>query len=212
MPITRQQYSRTATRSARDAMALALTRHLESLQFQLSGATFQLATVFSEWPAYLDRYVPPCACVLPNEWRYSDWAFTPKLLEDTWEVPGEPGFGLYKLSEIETDFEISLRTNNPAERDAMINGIEESFVAANVLMDEAQGPRYGIILPLPEYYGLAARFALQSARVIDDEERTMREQRDAVLTISSQAPQVRVGPVFPLNLKIRLTIDGEERS
>ena len=212
MPITLEQYSRTAVRSARDAMALALRHHLEGLVFKLAGGTFKLATVFDEWPAYLDRYVPPCACVLPNEWRYADWSFTPKLLEDTWEVSGEPGFGLYKLSEIETDFEISLRTNNPAERDALIEGIEESFVAPRVLMDDAQGPRYGLILQLPEYYGLAARFALQSARVIDDEERTMREQRDAVLTVSSQAPQVRVGPVYPLNLKIRLSIDGEERS
>jgi hypothetical protein len=32
----------------------------------------------------------------------------------------------------------------------------------------------------------------------------MREQRDAIFTISAQAPQVTVGPVFPLNLTVRL--------
>lgn len=193
-------------------MALALARHLEDQRFYLSTGVFTFAAVFDEWPSYLDRFVPPSACVLPGAWQYTDWSMTPRLLEDTWEVQGEPGFGLYKLSETEVEFEISMRSSNAAERDAIILGLEESFKAPGLLMDEQQGPRYGIMLPLPEYYGLDARFALQGARVIDDEERAMRENRDAVMTISGQAPQVAVGPVFPLNLRIRLEVDGNERT
>lgn len=193
-------------------MALAMRRHLEGLQFFNANGSFQFAQVFEEWPSYIDRYVPPSACVLPGEWKYSDWAYTEHLLEDTWEVRGEPGFGLYKLAEIECDLEISLRTNSIAEREVIVLGIEESFMANGLLMNDAAGPRYGILLPMPEYYGLSARFALTDARVIDDEERSMREQRDAVLVISGQAPHVKVGPVFPLKLRIRLEVDDVERT
>jgi hypothetical protein len=204
MPITRDQYSRAATRDVRAAMALALARHLKGLTFFNAGAPYGFAQVFDEWPSYVDRYVPPSACVLPTGWKYGDWAFTPTLLEDTWEIAGEPGFGLYKLSEIEVDMEVSIRTDHVVMREQVVLGVEESFVDSGLLMTEISG-RYGLILPLPEYYGLSARFALSAARVIDDEDKAMREQRNAVFTISAQAPQVRVGAVYPLNLKV--TVD-----
>lgn len=203
MAITREQYSRKATRDARGAMALALARHLAGLKF-FNPAMFQFVRVFAEWPSQLDRYIPPSAVVLPSAWKYADWAFTPHLLEDTWENPGEAGFGLYKLSEIEVELEVSVRTNHVSEREAVILGVEESFVDPELLMSEKYGGRYGLLLDLPEYYNLTARFALQSARVIDDEDRAMREQRDAVFVISAQAPQVRVGPVNPLRLTVRV--------
>jgi hypothetical protein len=185
-------------------MGLALRRHLEVLQFQNAGAIFGFNEVFDEWPSYIQRYVPPAACVLPGSWEYGDWSFTPTLLEDTWEVRGEPGFGLYKLSELSANFEVSIRANSNAERSSLIQGIEESFVAPRLLMDDPAGARYGVFLPLPEYYGLEARFALLSARNMDTEDSALREHRDAVFVVSGQAPQVRVGPVFPLNLTIQL--------
>lgn len=208
------QYSRTASLNARAALALALRRHLEGLSFSLVGGAFTLAQVFDDWPSYQSRLVPPSACVLPGSWRYADWAFTPHLLEDTVEpacVPGvgmsTPGFGLYKTAELECDFEVSVHSNTVAERDAVVLGIEDAFVAPTVLMNEQRGPRYGILLDLPEYYALQGRFALQSARVIDNEETAMRESRDAVIVISCQAPKVQVGPVFPLRLKITLDVE-----
>jgi hypothetical protein len=131
------------------------------------------------------------------------------LLEDTVEprtLDGrmtESGFGLYKLSEIEVNLEVSIRAASVTERDAIVLGLEEIFRAPQLLMNEQTGPRYGVLLPLPTYYGVEARFALQSARVLDDEDRAMREQRDAILTISGQAPQVTVGPASPLNMTVR---------
>jgi hypothetical protein len=194
-------------------MALAFSRHLESLQFSHAGGAFQLSEVFDDWPSYTSRLIPPSACILPGTWRYADWAFTPKLLEDTAEpaittdgMPG-PGFALEKTAEMEAELEISIHSNNVAERDAVLLGIEDALVSPSGLMSEAAGPRYGILLPLPEYYALEGRFALQSARVIDDEERAMREQRDAVVTVSCQASKVQVVPVFPLRLSIRLAVE-----
>lgn len=206
MPITQSQYSRTAIMDVRSAMAVALQRHLENLVFSKPGnPAYRFSEVHDTWPSYLQRYVPPSACILPGEWTYGDALFTPHLLEDTWEVAGEPGFGLYKLSELETDFQISFRTDEVAERAGILRGIEESFRAPRLLMDDAQGPRFGLLLDMPEYYALKGRFALKSARLIDDEERAVREQRDAVVVINAQAPQVTVGPVYPLNLKIQIT-------
>lgn len=202
MPISQAQYSRRASRDVRSAIAAAIARHLEAITFFNSGGAFRLAAVFDEWPSYLDRYVAPSACVLPSSWRYVDALMTPTLMEDTWEVKGEPGFGLYKLSEVDLELEVSMRTSNVVEREQLILGIEESFQAPGLLMNEASGPRYGLILPLPDYYGLTARVSLMDFRVIDDEERAHREQRDAVVRVSAQAAQVKVGPVFPLGLTI----------
>ncbi len=206
MPIVKEQFSRRATRDLRSSMALALRRHLEGLDF-FNPSLFRFAEVYEEWPSYTSRYVPPAACVLPSSWKYADWSFSPKLLEDTWENTGEQGFALYKLSEVEVEFEVSLRTNSVGERAAIVLGVEESFVAPDVLMDDAAGARYGLILDLPEYYGLSARFALMAGRVIDDEDRAMREHRDAILTISAQAPQAKVAKVSPLSLNLGVRVE-----
>src|SRR3989442_10911186 len=110
--MTIDQFSRKATRSNREAMALALRRHLETQSFTLAGGAFTFAQVFDDWPTYISRLVPPSACVLPGSWRYGDWSFSPKLLEDTVEPPvtvdgmAGSGFGLYKTAEVECDLEI----------------------------------------------------------------------------------------------------------
>ena len=202
------QYSRTATLDLRSAMALSLARFLRDKVFFNPGQ-FQFAQVFEDWPSYLKRFVSPSACVLPGSWIYADALMTPHLLEKTVEPMNEAGemlaegFGLYKLSEMEVTLEVSLRASSVAERSSIILGLEDKFRAPRLLMDDAAGPRYGIIVEMPEYYGMCARFALQSARVVDDEDRAMREQRDAVFVISGQAPQVTVGPVAPLSVVIR---------
>jgi hypothetical protein len=198
----KEHYGRTATRDVRSAAALALRDHLATLTFVNGGAPFCFAEVFEEWPAYLDRYVPPSACVLPGAWKYGDSNFTPTLLEDTWEPEGESGWGLYKTAELEVDFEVVVGATSPSEREAIVLGVEDAFQAPGLLMDEAQGPRNAIILPLSAYYGLSARFALLSARVIDSEEQAMRERREAIFTIQVQAPKVKLGPVHPLALKL----------
>ena len=195
--MTRAEYPRKATRDVRNAAALALSRHLMGLTWE--GTEHQRFTeVFDEWPAFLNRYQPPAACVLPATWTYGSWEYT--LLEDTWEPKGLPGFGLYKTNELECEMEVSIRTTSAAEREVIVLALEDAFQDPQMLMSQKRGPRNSIILPMPEYYGLTARFSLQRGRTIDDPDSAMRERRDAVLTVSVQASKVKVGPVYPMAL------------
>ena len=195
--MTRAEYPRKATRDVRNAAALALSRHLMGLTWE--GTEHQRFTeVFDEWPAFLNRYQPPAACVLPATWTYGSWEYT--LLEDTWEPKGLPGFGLYKTNELECEMEVSIRTTSAAEREVIVLALEDAFQDPQMLMSQKRGPRNSIILPMPEYYGLPARFSLQRGRTIDDPDSAMRERRDAVLTVSVQASKVKVGPVYPMAL------------
>jgi len=195
--MTRAEYPRKATRDVRNAAALALSRHLMGLTWE--GTEHQRFTeVFDEWPAFLNRYQPPAACVLPATWTYGSWEYT--LLEETWEPKGLPGFGLYKTNELECEMEVSIRTTSAAEREVIVLALEDAFQDPQMLMSQKRGPRNSIILPMPEYYGLTARFSLQRGRTIDDPDSAMRERRDAVLTVSVQASKVKVGPVYPMAL------------
>jgi len=197
--MTRADYSKKATRDVRNAAALALARHLATLTFE--GTEHQRFTeVFDEWPAYLNRYRPPAACVLPAGWKYGDWSFTPTLLEDTWEPKGQQGFGLYKTAELECEMEVSLRTTSTAEREVIVLAIEDAFQDPQMLMSQTKGPRNSIILPIPEYYGQTARFSLLRGRTVDDPDSAMRERRDAVMTVSVQASKLKLGPVYPMAL------------
>lgn len=205
--LARGQYSKSQTMSARRAMQTALARHIKDLRLP-NGRGF--TQVFTDWPAYEGKYVPPTAVVMPAAgWKYADWSTSPTLLEDTAE-PIDPttgqiigaGWGLYKLAEIEMDLEITFSAQDNVLRDEVLAFLEEQFVAPDVLMDEINGPRYGIIVHMPEYFGLSCRFALSEGRVIDDEGTAMRDKREAVLTISAQAPHVKVGPVKPLILTV----------
>jgi hypothetical protein len=208
MPIVREQYSRSQRLDVKQAMATAIANYLRSLRFpRASGGEFAFAQVFEEWPDYEQRFVPPSACVLPTPTLYAPARLTPTLMEDTWEIRGEPGFGLYKLADIEADFEINVRAPSGAERSDIIAGIEQAWVAADLLMDHSSGARYGIELAMPEYWGLCATFALLSARVLDNEDMAMKAHREAVLTLSGVAPQVKLGPVRPMNMNIRLRVN-----
>ena len=196
MPLA--QFSRTASLDARNALAMALRRHIEALTFAGSQAQ-QFAEVFEEWPSFNDSEALPAACVLPGEFKYGDAHMTPRLLEDTWEPKGMPGWALLKTAELMCEFQLVLRTNLPAERPVLMRAIEESF-------QNDTDQRYGIIVDLPEYYQLTGRFVLLSGSVIDNEDTAMREKRDAAFTISATAPKVQVVPVWPMALSISKTL------
>lgn len=198
MPI--EKYSRTATRDVRDAMAMALRRLIEGLVFPGSQAQ-RFAEVFDEWPSFLENQECPAACILPGEFRYSDAYFTPRLLEETWEPKGMPGWALNKTAELQTDFQLGVRTNLIAERAIIMRAVEEAFQHGTDL-------RYGVILPLPDYYQLSARFVLTGGSVIDNEDTAMREKRDAAFTISAYAPKVQVVPIWPMSLSISKRVGG----
>jgi hypothetical protein len=196
--ISQDEYPRKATQDVRGAMATTLANYISGLEFDPGDGSpqYRFAEVFDDWPSFLDRIVMPSACVLPNSWQYGAALLTPVLIEDTWFPQHEPGWGLWKTSEAEVDFELSLRTSNVSERHRLLLGIEAAF-------QDTRREANRIVLDMPSYYGLPVRYSLRAARLIDAEDPAMREQRDAILTISAQADAVALRPVFPLSITIK---------
>lgn len=207
MAIAPAGYSRSQTLDVRAAMAHALARRLTEATFDRpDGGIIKFANVFTDWPSFTDRYISPSACILPTGWAYDAARLTPSLIEETWEPKGKPGFGLYRTADINTNFDIIIRAASDRERSDVLIGVENLWTSDNGLMDDA-GARYGLVVDMPEYWSVCAGFALLSARVIDDEDRAMREHREAILTVTGQAPQVKLGPVRPMRLTVRLDPD-----
>lgn len=206
----RAQFSRTQTLDLRLSLAAALAEHLRGMTFNAGGRALQFARVYDEWPAWQNDFVSPAAVVLPDEeLTYADARLTPTLLEETWEPQdstGKPiglaGWGLYQLADGEVDLSVNVRAPTPGERTAIVRGIEEAFVSPNATGDYREGARYGILLPLPTYYGLAGRFSLQMLRELDDADTVARKQREVIFVVRAQAPQVKVGVVQPFKLRI----------
>jgi len=196
--ISPEEYPSRATQDVRGAMATTLANYIAGLEFDPGDGSpwYNFAEVFDDWPSFLDRIVMPSACVLPNSWKYGDALLTPVLIEDTWFPKHEPGWGLWKTAEVEVDFELSLRTSNVTERHRLLLGIEDAF-------QDTRHEANRIVLSMPSYYGLGVRFSLRSAQLIDSEDPAMREQRDAILTISAQADKVALRPVFPMSITIK---------
>lgn len=206
--ISRSLYSRKQTLDVRSAMARALVTRLRALEVLLpEGGTTKFGAVYETWPDPEDAYVAPCtATVLPSPYPFEASQLTPALLEETWEPQGLPGFGLYKLAEVVADFEILIRCPTAEERRVFLAAMETAWVEPGLLMDSVNGPRYGIVLPMPEYWSVCAVFSQKSLRILDDEDRAMREHREAVLTVTGQAPQVKLDRVQPMKLSIRQSV------
>lgn len=205
--ITRAQYSRKQRRSLRFALAGALQQLLVDTDFYTPDGTItHLSQVFDEWPSPEDNYTTPAACVLPGQGTYEDAGYTPTLLEETWEPKGQPGLGLYKTAELVVPYEIQVRAPTGAERDVIIMGLEDLWVAKGVLMDHAQGARYGILIDMPDYWGVTASFSLMYVRTMDDPDAAMRNHREAVVGVTARADHVKLGPVQPMKLTVRTVI------
>ena len=185
----------------RSAMANALRKLIEDLQFEGSQAS-EFAEVYDEWPSFNESGVFPAACVMPGDFKYTDSYLTPRLLEETWEPVGRPGWGLFKTAELQCDFQLMVRTNLIAERPILMRAVEDAF-------QDGMASRYGRLAPMPSYYDLMTRFVLTSGSVMDNEDSAMREKRDAVFTITAYAPKVQVMPVWPMALEIQKSVIDE---
>jgi hypothetical protein len=206
--LPREAYSRKQTTDLETAMATALVAYLGGLSFPGPGGgpPIQLLQVFEEWAGFNDGDVPMAACVLPDgEIVYAPGQGTPTLLEDTWEPQGQAGWGLYRLSEATREFKVVARAPTGAERNAIKAGVETAFVDPQVLM-RPSGARYGILLDLPDYFGLRARFTITSSRKLDDGTNAISNIQEAEFTIRAEAPHVVVGPVQPLVLRTTVTV------
>jgi len=206
---TIELFPRVAIMDVRDAMALSLRRLVEGIRFKGAQGTDRFAAVHDDWPSFNEKYTPPAACVLPGDFKYLDWATSPTLMEETWWPNGLPGWGLYKVAEVQTEFQLVIRTNLVGERQVIMHAVEDAFQSTQMLMDHRRGAMYGLFQPMPEYYSLQARFALLGGSVLDSEDKAMREQREAAFTVSATAAKVQVGSVYPLANQILVRVNGE---
>jgi hypothetical protein len=207
------QYSRKKTRDLRSAMAMAIRTLLEGIEFTSGTGPIRFRKVFEEWPTYDDKFVTPSACVLPGQAPFAPSRIEPTLIESTVEPPLtkdgdmlEPGFGLWAVAEIDAMFEIQVRAPSRPERQAVVGALEDLWQETGIASD-GKGPRRALLLAMPEYYGLDARFSLQSARLLDDEDRALRNYREAIISLSGQARQVVLRAVRPLKFSFRLDPD-----
>ena len=203
------QYSKSASMDVRDACALALSRVIKCIDRQIAGERVKFNHVFDEWADFEDKVDPPTACVLPPpEWTYDDTGQVRLLESDTIEtlagtVPaGEPpSFGLYKTAEMLDRFTLAIRCGSTAQRSLYKLAVEEVFQTRHLTMDP-DGEKYGLKLPLPEYWGVTARVSLLAGANTDNEDLAARNQREASFTISMQAPKVQLGAVWPMDFTI----------
>lgn len=200
----RELYSRRQTLDLRLAMAEALATHLGALTFHAGSRDFGFDRVFDSWPSDTDWQALPAACVLPDEKvAYSNERLTPTLLEETWEPAGRPGLGLYQVADAECDLMLTVRASTPGERSAVVAGVEEALFEPRVTGNYEQGRRSGIVLPMPAYWSLPARYRVVESRVLDDAESAQKNWNDATFLVRAQAPQVRLDKVVPFQLRIR---------
>ncbi len=210
--MTREKFSRKQTLDLQTAMATAIAGVLRPAEFPgpVGKGKIKFRKVFAEWPTSVDGNVTLAACVLSNDTiKYAPALLTPKLLEDTWEPKGGLGLGLYKVSEGECDFHVELRAPSKPERSALVAGVEQLFFAAGVLNTNPQGARYGVMVPMPEYWGLNVRLSVQDKAMGDDAESAKTNRWEAVFLIRAQANHVRLDTVAPFKVRIIELVDGE---
>lgn len=225
---TAEQYSRSASVDLETAISLAVKAAISGT-FPGPGGKGKVAfsETFEDWATFEDNFVTPAAAVLPqDELLYGPSHLTPALLEDTWEPPGEAGFGLYELSEGSREVHVQIRSSNQQERNALKAGVEGAFVRPSVLMVPApvspassaqddltnkdSGVRYGLIVRVPEYWNLPVRLELLGSRKLDDSEHAARNQWEAEFRIAAQASHVVLRPVRPFRVKVRQLEVGDQ--
>jgi hypothetical protein len=203
------QYSRSATVDLETAISLAVVAAI-SRDYPGPGGkgTIRFAQLAEDWATFQDNFVSPGAVVLPgDELKYGPSHPTPALAEDTWEPQGEAGFGLFVLSEASREFELTIRSSNQQERNALKAGVEGAFVRPEVTMAPADGSepdaRYGIVQLVPEYWNLPVRLSLLGSRKLDDADLAAKNIWEANFRISAQANHVVLRPVQPFRVKIQ---------
>lgn len=210
MPVlSPDQFSRKQTTDLETALALATLKVIDRAYPGPGGVgLIKFEQMYEDWPSYEDADVVPAATVLPDApLIYGPSHPVPRLLEDTWEKPGEPGLGLYELCEATREFDIQIRGSTTAERNALLAGLESIFVDDALLIAPKMGARYGVIVPLPEYWGLSARLVRLQSVKLDDQDTAARNIAEARVTVRAHAPNVRLGIVQPFKAIVRLMTD-----
>lgn len=206
--ITAAQFSRKQTTDLETAISMAVMRTIDRDYPGVGGqGTLRFLALHEDWPSFENSDIVPSACVLPDgDLKYGPSHPTPTLMEDTWEPVGERGLGLYVLSEASRDFELTFRGQTLEERNALKAALETAFedpaVENATVMMPPTGARYGIVVEMPEYWGLTCRLTLLASRKLDDADTAAKNIHEGRLVLRAEARHVKLGPVSPFRLKI----------
>lgn len=209
--ITAEQFSRRATTDLETAISMAVGR-VVGVQFPGPDGIGQIGftQVFEDWPSFESSFVTPTAAVLPDgPLVYGPSHMTPRLLEETWEPKGEPGLGLYELSEASREFTLTFRGSTSAERNALKAGLESVFVVPEVILAPVAGARYGVLVPMPEYWSLQVRLALVDSSKLDDAESASKNIWEGAISIRAQAKLVKLAIVQPFRVRITEVVGSD---
>jgi hypothetical protein len=214
---------RSATMDVGSAMATALARLVGRASIASPGSAgtpLRFKDVLTDWATFDDRNVYPTACVVSEaEIRYDESRLTPGLLEETWARRGEPGLGLYKEAEGTTEFKVFLRAPTKKERSAVVLAVETLFSRPASVGIGMQPPRrrgdsrvdvaarYGVLEPMPEYWGLSVRLSTEGTTKLDGADAASKNRWEAFMRVSAQASKVRLDRVVPAQLRVRTTVD-----
>lgn len=205
MPVlTPDQYSRKQTVDIETALAIAARTAIDKSYPGAGGeGDIRFADIFEDWPTFESRFVDPAAVILPDgDTVYARSFLTPALLEDTWEVQGEDGLGLYQLGEAEREFEIQVRSTSAPARNAIKAGLESAFINPGVNATGASGLGNGLLVLMPEYWNLPAWLTLISSRKLDDADSAAKNIWEARFKIHAQTKHVVLQPVHPFRFKV----------
>jgi hypothetical protein len=173
------------------------------------NGTCRFRRVFDDWASFDDQFVNPSACVLPETELLYEPAKNVRVIEGTWEREGEMGLGLYKLGEATREFEIAIRAETAALRNALKAGLEQVFIEERVTLAPINGSRSYLVSEMPDYWGLECAFTLLGSRKLDDGETGTRRISEARIRLSGWGTWAKLALVQPFRPRTRVIEDGE---
>lgn len=178
------------TMDPREAAASALATYLLGLTFLRASddpltppLCFQLQKVMHEWPEPGVALEYPSASIIDyGAGNLGASNFTPVALEDSFEVYG-PGTVVWKLGELEADFQVDIWCNDKPTRDAIAGGLMRAFAPSQDM--------FGVFLRSPEAYFPrtdAIRATLLSYERADDVSSVYTRERRLMAIVRVQSP------------------------
>lgn len=187
---------------AEAAAAETLAAYLRCAVFLVPGTPdvrFRLNQVLTEWPEDFSKLDQPAASLTRQVTIYGAHSLTPTALEDTTDCYGA-GTVLWKLAELQVDFQLDFWLTNKPERSAILAALPSLFNPTEV--------RAGVMLQgSPSYYDRSVRCTLKDHQRVDSSNTVFTRDRELRAGVLADIDVVELRRY--VRLEPRLFIDGE---
>jgi hypothetical protein len=198
-----------ATLDARGAAAEALRCFLAGVEFHRDGGPnmpstpFVLNAVYDAWPGPGTQLDYPCAVVtdpqLQSEGAHN---MSPTSLDETWNVYGDCTV-LWKLAELEAEFQVDFFTNDEPTRQAIMAALPGAM--------SPEEDRYGVVVEgTPRYFDRAVRLTLLSYRRPDTAGAVFDLERRIVCRVSADIDVVVLRKAVAFEPRISVAVVAAE--